>query len=268
MGLVFNYEKNNSFIQKFTLDGGFLKEWEVIPDEDEKTIDLSSSVAVDDFDCVYVADSAHHRIQKFSSDGDLLDMWKGMGINDGEFLMPGGIAVDELGYVYVKDSGGTSLFTNNQRIQKFTADGAFITKWYFSGLDDPFSVKLAVDKDGYVYVTQGGSDRILKFGKSSATTTIPESSTTTTNPDSVTTSTTTTICPSQEIYGVWSGEVELLRYFRDNVLSQTPEGQELIRLYYELSPVIVKTMEADEEFKQQVKEVIDGMVGVIKIGVE
>jgi hypothetical protein len=73
------------------------------------------------------------------------------------------------------------------------------------------------------------------------------------------TTTTTTVqpCPTEEIYGEYSEQTELLRYLRDNVLSTTPEGRELIRLYYELSPVIIKMMNEDEEFKGQVREMID-----------
>jgi hypothetical protein len=82
-----------------------------------------------------------------------------------------------------------------------------------------------------------------------------------------TTSSTTTNgnngCLSEEIYGENSEEVELLRYSRDNVLSQTPVGQEIIKLYYQWGPVIVKAMEKDEEFKEKVKELIDGVMGLI-----
>jgi len=70
-------------------------------------------------------------------------------------------------------------------------------------------------------------------------------------------------CPSKEIYGEDSVEVELLRYVRDNILSATPEGQEIIRLYYQLSPVIVKAMQNDEEFRQEMKEMIDGVLLLI-----
>jgi len=58
-------------------------------------------------------------------------------------------------------------------------------------------------------------------------------------------------------------QTELLRYLRDNVLNKTPEGRELTRLYYKLSPVIVKAMKKDEEFQEEVKELIDGIWGVI-----
>ena len=57
----------------------------------------------------------------------------------------------------------------------------------------------------------------------------------------------------QQIYGQDSEEVEILRHFRDKVLSKIPEGQEIIRLYYEWSPVIVKAMELDGNFKKEIK---------------
>ena len=47
------------------------------------------------------------------------------------------------------------------------------------------------------------------------------------------------------------------------MLSQTPEGREIIRLYYEWSPAIVKAIEEDEKFKAQVKEMIDEVLGLI-----
>jgi len=80
------------------------------------------------------------------------------------------------------------------------------------------------------------------------------------------TSTTTTVldtCPTESIYGEHSEEVELLRYVRDNVLSQAPTGQEIISLYYQWSPMIVKAMEEDEGFKEEVKEMIDGVLELI-----
>ena len=75
---------------------------------------------------------------------------------------------------------------------------------------------------------------------------------------------TKTRCLAQSIYGADSEEVQVLRYFRDNVLSKSPEGKELIKLYYQWSPIIVMAMEADEEFKQEVKEMVDEVLGVIE----
>jgi hypothetical protein len=73
-------------------------------------------------------------------------------------------------------------------------------------------------------------------------------------------------CPIKNIYGEQSAETDLLRDYRDNVLNKTPEGQELIRLYYLWSPVIVQAMEADEEFKREIKELIDDILPMIEQG--
>jgi len=99
---------------------------------------------------------------------------------------------------------------------------------------------------------------------STTTTTTPKTTTiTSTTSSSSSTTTSIKICPVEKVYKEDSEEAELLRYFRDYVLSQTPEGQELIRLYYEWSHRIVKTMEEDEEFKEQVKEIIDRILPLI-----
>jgi hypothetical protein len=105
---------------------------------------------------------------------------------------------------------------------------------------------------GYYYVR---AVRSGQCGSLDTSTTTTVASTTTTISGSTTT--TVTPCPTEEIYGEHSEETELLRYLRDNVLSKTLEGQELIRLYYKWSPVIVEIMNEDEQFKAQVKETLD-----------
>ena len=71
------------------------------------------------------------------------------------------------------------------------------------------------------------------------------------------------LCLIKEIYKSTSEKIRVLRDYRDNILSKTPEGQKIIRLYYEWSPAIVKAMKKDEEFKEGVKEIIDGFLGLI-----
>ncbi len=71
-------------------------------------------------------------------------------------------------------------------------------------------------------------------------------------------------CSASELYGENSYEVVVLRDFRDNVLSQTPVGQEIIELYYLWSPAIAKAMEEDEAYKEEVKEMIDGVLEMIE----
>jgi hypothetical protein len=83
----------------------------------------------------------------------------------------------------------------------------------------------------------------------------------------ITTTTTTTRpgpCPTEFIYGEDSDETELLRQYRDDVLMQTPEGRELIKLYYLWGPTIVRAMEDDEEFQEELMEIIDTYLPMIK----
>ena len=94
------------------------------------------------------------------------------------------------------------------------------------------------------------------------TSTTSSSTTTSIRPTTSTTSSSTTTvkkCPCliEKIYGEDSKETELLRYFKDNLLNQTPEGRELIKIYSQWSPILVKVIEEDEEFKEEVKEIID-----------
>ena len=76
------------------------------------------------------------------------------------------------------------------------------------------------------------------------------------------------ICPAEKVYGEESDQAEFLRYFRDSVLSKTQEGQEIIELYYLWSPVIVKAMETDDELKQEIKDIVDEMLPMLRREVE
>jgi hypothetical protein len=62
------------------------------------------------------------------------------------------------------------------------------------------------------------------------------------------------LCPVELMYGHSSEEVELLRNFRDKILSKTPEGQEFIKLYYQLSPALVKEMKGVEGSGKEIKK--------------
>ena len=76
------------------------------------------------------------------------------------------------------------------------------------------------------------------------------------------------LCPLATILGEDSEEAILIRSFRDTMLGQTQEGQELIKLYYLWSPVIVKAMEEDEDFKEDIKELMGTLLPMIEEVVE
>ena len=77
-----------------------------------------------------------------------------------------------------------------------------------------------------------------------------------------------TACLVINIYGEYSTTTEILRNYRNERLTKTSTGKEIIKIYYKWSPVIVKAMEEDEVLKQELKSLIDGVVTTIRGGIE
>ncbi|MEM9413551.1 MAG: hypothetical protein AAGA30_20755, partial [Planctomycetota bacterium] len=105
----------------------------------------------------------YDRIQKFSPDGEFLLQWGGRGSENGEFLRPQGLAVDELDRVWVADA-------SNHRIQVFDANGEkaeFLFSWCSEGyglgeLRFPYDI---IVEDQFVMVCEFGNHRVQKFDR-------------------------------------------------------------------------------------------------------
>jgi len=133
-----------------------------------------NGVAVDSSGCVYVSETAKHRVVKFKSTGAFAlflgsenvneedpgcALYPGWGSGDGMFKYPNGIGIDTLGNIYVVDNG-------NSRIQKFNSNGQYLLQWgnYGSGegeFDVPWGI--ACDPAGYLYVGDKNNHRVQKF---------------------------------------------------------------------------------------------------------
>jgi hypothetical protein len=133
-----------------------------------------TGVAVDGSNYVYVADNGNSCIRKVAPDGTVTTLAGtagSPGSNDGtnstaQFTNPFGIAVDSASNLYVGDSG-------NQTIRKITPDGVVTTIAGLAGttgnadgsgsearFDGPEG--LAVDANGFVYVTDSSNQAIRK----------------------------------------------------------------------------------------------------------
>ncbi len=116
---------------------------------------------------VYVADSRNHRIQHLDENGNVLQSWGTFAdilrgeAPPGTFNEPWDVAIGPDGSIYVAD-------TWNHRIQKFTAEGQFVTMWGYFGQAEtgeafwgPRSV--VVSPDNRVFVSDTGNKRIAIF---------------------------------------------------------------------------------------------------------
>ena len=118
---------------------------------------------------IYVADTENHRIQHLSTAGEVLHVWGSFAAGSGTepappgtFNEPWGLGLGPDGSVYVAD-------TWNNRIQKFSPAGQFITTWGYgiSQSEDPFGFygprDVAVNSLGEVFVTDTGNKRVVVF---------------------------------------------------------------------------------------------------------
>jgi len=120
-GNVYVIDLGHTQVQKFTSTGTLITQW-----DGQFSAGGARGIAVDGAGNVYVADAYNCQIQKFTSDGTFITKWGwGFSSEDGAFSYPYGIAVDSKGYVYVVDG----FLLDTYRVQKFTSDGHFVTKW-------------------------------------------------------------------------------------------------------------------------------------------
>ena len=121
--------------------------------DSSKQMKYPRGIAIDDADNIYV--SSDHKLQKFTSSGELIKCVGQRGCKEGKFNEPRGVTLYDT-QVYVCDS-------YNHRIQVFDLDLNFIRSIGSHGngrgeFNDPLDVKF--DSAGNMYVPEYGNERV------------------------------------------------------------------------------------------------------------
>lgn len=199
-GNIYVADTFNHRIQKFDPGLKWVTEWGQQGSENGR-FNEPRRIAVTPDGNILVTDSKNHRIQKFDSDGSFLATWGSLGSGNTHFNLPEGITVDRDGMIYTADidepyrvrkfnpdgtyvsdlTAGTyisDIASDNQgniylinyygyQIKKYRSDGLSLSQWGCRGSQDGwFYVPegMAIDKKrGYLYVADGGNNRIQKF---------------------------------------------------------------------------------------------------------
>jgi hypothetical protein len=102
------------------------------------------------------------------------------------------------------------------------------------------------------------------FPTTTITTTTTTPTTTTTIQPTTTTTVPTNQCVAEAIYGKDSEETEMLREYRDKVLSKSTAGRQMIKTYYDLSPAVVEALQKNNTARASARRVLDSLMPAIR----
>ena len=154
-GYIIVADADNHRIQRISMDGQHVTSFGCVGSEPLQ-FNYPRGIAISPVTkSIYIADRNNCRIQIFNCDLSFFCSFGKKGAGNGEFESPQGIAVDSEGFVYVTDW--------NHRIQKFTHDGKYLSKFGSNSgqLNGPTGI--AVDNAGLVYVSEYGNHRVSVF---------------------------------------------------------------------------------------------------------
>ena len=162
---VYVADSKNNRIQRFDINGSFI---DVIGKLGSKSgeFNLPTTIEIDSMGNFIVNERGNERIQKFDRNWNPILMWGSKGSGNSEFCHIEHIAIDKYDNVYVTDPQSDPGCSQHPRVLKFNNQGNFITKWGSYGEEDGQFVDpehLAVDSEGFVYVSDRSNDNIQVF---------------------------------------------------------------------------------------------------------
>lgn len=148
-------------IQKFSPEREYVLEWGGHGEERGEFL-RPQSLAIDEHDHLWVADSCNHRIQVFDATGNEVRLVKSWGIHGhelGAVRYPYSLCLAESGVVYVLEYG-------NHRIQKFDRDGNFLGAFGTPGrgvgeFHTPWA--FVIDPSQRIHVLDSYNQRVQRF---------------------------------------------------------------------------------------------------------
>lgn len=171
-GIIAVVDSGNARVQRFTADGTFLDIW-----GDDLGVTFTrtenglgpTGITIAPDGLTWVADTWGHRVVAIDGDGQMIQSIGAETVDTGDdatrvdqdggrFFGPRAVAVND-DAIYVSDTG-------NERIQKFTRDGAFIAAWGGYGSEPEQLIEpvgIAIGPDGNLYVADSGNARISIF---------------------------------------------------------------------------------------------------------
>jgi len=162
----------NARIVHFDKDGKFIKQWGELGSKPGQ-FSIPHAIAIDSKERLYVADRNNVRIQVFSTDGKLLDVWNNLVVPWGLWMTKG----DELWVcgsspmIWRADDSSLGCPPKDQVLMRFNSAGRLLQLWTapkgIDGLERPGELNwvhcLAVDSQGNLYAGDIKGRRAQKF---------------------------------------------------------------------------------------------------------
>ena len=140
----------NSRVHRFTSQGQLVSSWGEPGKADPNQFHLPHSVLVAPDGVVFVCDRENSRIQRFSPDGDYLDMWT-------DVHRPTDIAMDRDGAFYVSE---LAVDGHPPRISVFDGHGSVLARWEVRSAHG-----IWVDSRGDIYLAVRLANNVDKYVK-------------------------------------------------------------------------------------------------------
>lgn len=159
IGILYVADTGNSRIQKLTPQGvplltiGWVGDDD--DDEDDSQLDEPMGVTIDKYGHILVADTNHHRVVEYDTEGHEILAFGKEGKDLGQLSYPSDVRIGKDGTIYVADM-------DNYRVQTFDRKGTFLAAFALQGVSGGIGGgDVAVDEDGYLLICNTSAHTVV-----------------------------------------------------------------------------------------------------------